>query len=402
MERIENNNTYSEEIEIKYQKTENDEIESEDTSSELITTPFSPNDIKLSSPPMNLGDLIDMIQHNWINFGTEYQREANLWDNRKQSRLIESILLGLRLPAFYFEEVSTRKWNIIDGLQRCSAINNFCVDKTLTLSDLEFLGDNFNNKNYTELPFETVRDIRMLPITVNLLSAGVPDNVKYILFKRLNTGGVELTSQEIRNAMFQGVAIDTVKRMALNVDFLIATEKRIPTKRKQDQDFVSRFIAFYILNYKNYKPDLERFINEGMETLRDKMNSEEIAKMEADFTKAMQLAVIIFSNDAFRKRDDAQGGRKPLNKAYFEVISTTFATLSDTDTTKLIEQKELFKSNLITIMNNKSYSGSMSGGTGMKNSVTKRFGWFRDVLKRSIDGVKIKVTDDNKIENYEL
>ena len=207
MERTDNN-IYSEEIEIKYQKTENDEIESEDTSSELITTPFSPNDIKLSSPPMNLGDLIDMIQHNWINFGTEYQREANLWDNRKQSRLIESILLGLRLPAFYFEEVSKRKWNIIDGLQRCSAIYNFCIDKTLTLSDLEFLGDNFNNKNYTELPFETVRDIRMLPITVNLLSAGVPDNVKYILFKRLNTGGVELTPQEIRNAMFQGRAIE--------------------------------------------------------------------------------------------------------------------------------------------------------------------------------------------------
>ena len=53
------------------------------------------------------------------------------------------------------------------------------------------------------------RDLRMLPITVNLLSKGVPDKVKYVLFKRLNTGGMELKPQEIRNAVFQGLPIDT-------------------------------------------------------------------------------------------------------------------------------------------------------------------------------------------------
>ena len=151
-----------------------------------LTTPFSSNDIRITSPPMNLGDLINMIQYGWINFETEYKKETNLWDVRKQSRLIESVLIGLRLPTLYFEEVSKKEWNIIDGLQRCSTIRNYCVDKTLTLSDLDFLGADFNNKKYIELPFEAVRDLKMTPISVHIIGAGIPNYVKQSLVKRLN------------------------------------------------------------------------------------------------------------------------------------------------------------------------------------------------------------------------
>ena len=194
---------YNEQINKQDQFGEEEDISSHET----ITNPFSPSDISLSNPPMNLGDLIDMIKEGWINFGTEYQREENLWSDTQQSRLIESVLLGLRLPAFYFEEVNKRQWNIIDGLQRCCAIRNFCVDNILTLSDLEFLSNEFNGKRYKDFDFPTKRDVRMLPITVNILAKGVPDMVKYVLFKRLNTGGIPLTNQEIRNAIFSGPAI---------------------------------------------------------------------------------------------------------------------------------------------------------------------------------------------------
>lgn len=390
-------------IEEKILAEEENVIDKEDTSSDIvITTPFSPNDIKLTTPPMNLGDLIDMIKYRWINFTTEYQREDNLWSDKKQSRLIESVLLGLRLPAFYFEEVSKKQWNIIDGLQRCSSIRNYCVDESLTLSDLEFLGETFNDTKFSDLPFEVTRDIRMLPITVNLLSSGVPDRVKYILFKRLNTGGVELTPQEIRNAMFQGIAIETVQQMSRDGAFLKATDKKIPTKRKQDQDFVSRFIAFYLFDYEKYVPDLETYINKSMELLRDSSDSNLISKMKTDFIKAMDIAYEIFGNDAFRKRENVNNPRNPLNKAYFEVISTTFAKLSDQKTTLLLQNRDLLKRNLIELMNNKSYSSSLSGGTGTKDSVLRRFSWFRDIIERTINGNQIFITDDNKIENSEL
>ncbi|MGL5980555.1 MAG: DUF262 domain-containing protein [Phocaeicola sp.] len=374
---------------------ESPEIEPEDTSSgELITQPFSPSDIRLTTPPMNLGDIIDMIQYNYIDFDTEYQRSQNLWDDTQQSRLIESVLLGLRLPAFYFEEVSKREWRIIDGLQRCCAIRNFCVDESLELQDLEFLA-NFNTKRYDDFPFDIKRDVRMLPVTVNVLEKGVPDDVKYILFKRLNTGGITLTPQEIRNAVYIGKAINVVKSMAKEPSFLKATQETIPTLRKQDQDFISRFVAFYLNGYKNYSPDLDKFINDTMKGIKEGLFDENrIKEMRMQFVKAMNLAFEIFETDAFRKRDDKAAVRKPLNKAYFEVVSVGLAYMSDSEATRLLQNKELFKTNLITVMReNKPYNSAFSGGTGKRDTVIKRFSIFNDILTKSINGIKIDEND---------
>lgn len=375
---------------ISIEKPDIFETEDNTSSCDAITSPFSPNDIRLSTPPMNMGDIIDMIQYHYIDFDTQYQREQNLWSDEDQSRLIESILLGLRLPAFYFEEVSKKKWNIIDGLQRCCAIRNFCVDQTLSLTDMEFLTD-FNGRKMDDFPFEIKRDIRMLPVTVNVLGKGVPDDVKYILFKRLNTGGIKLSPQEIRNAVYWGDTINIIRDMADFPAFKAATLNAIPTLRKQDMDFVSRFVAFYLIGYENYtEPDLDKFINTCMSNIKKGMYDNKIESMKQNFIKAMNLAAEIFGDDAFRKRTDKASTRNPLNKAYFEVISVAFAKLSDENTRKLLLHKELFKDNLIKEMKeNSSYFGAFSGGTAKTESVKKRFSVFNDILSKSINGIKI-------------
>lgn len=375
---------------ISIEKPDIFETEDNTSSCDAITSPFSPNDIRLSTPPMNMGDIIDMIQYHYIDFDTQYQREQNLWSDEDQSRLIESILLGLRLPAFYFEEVSKKKWNIIDGLQRCCAIRNFCVDQTLSLTDMEFLTD-FNGRKMDDFPFEIKRDIRMLPVTVNVLGKGVPDDVKYILFKRLNTGGIKLSPQEIRNAVYWGDTINIIREMADFPAFKSATLNAIPTLRKQDMDFVSRFVAFYLIGYENYTvPDLDKFINTCMSNIKNGMYDNKIDSMKQNFIKAMNLAAEIFGDDAFRKRTDKTSTRNPLNKAYFEVISVAFAKLSDENTRKLLLHKELFKDNLIKEMKeNSSYFGAFSGGTAKTESVKKRFSVFNDILLKSINGIKI-------------
>ncbi len=350
-----------------------DEVEHEDEYEEMvaITHPFSPSDIKLSNPPMNLGDLIEMINAGWINFGTEYQRAPDLWNKKKKSMLIESVLLGLRLPAFYFEEVDKRKWNIIDGLQRCCAIKDFCVDGTLELQGLEFLGDKFTDKCYSDLPFETRRDIKMLPITVNLLAKGVPDFVKYVLFKRLNTGGVNLTPQEIRNAVYHGKAIDVVRDMSKDSVF-VRFFGNIKKDRCQDMDFVSRFIAFYVNDYKMYKPDMDSFINESMELLKNgKVN---VVQMKSDFHESLELCERLFGlKNAFRKPLHGSERRGPINKAYFEVLVTLFAKQFRHSYDLLVQKKDLLLMNLDAVMRTNSYSILFSGGTGAPYSVNKRF-----------------------------
>ena len=382
-----------------------EDVEKEDTSfgDEVIEKPFNPNDIEIETPPFTVGYLIDSIKYGEINMNTDFQREGNLWTPTQQSRLIESILLGLPLPAFYFDTTG-KKWDIIDGLQRCCAIENFCVKKSLKLTGLEFLGkkenskENYlNNLGFDELPLPLQTSIIRRPIVIFKLKKA-PIRVRYHLFKRLNTGGLELTPQEIRNAIFQGKPADTINKMAQFNEFKRATDWRVQTQRMEDRDFVSRFISFYLIDYKKYQPGLDDFINSSMEIL-EKSDTE---KIETDFKKSLLLSIDIFGNDAFRKRIEKFANRRPINKAYFEVITSTFAKLTDDESLQLKTNKKLFKDNLITLMNNDRYFRALSQGTGTTDSVRNRFSLFQQVLHKSINGIKIKIGDDNKIEDSEL
>lgn len=377
-------------LSISDDKPSDDPVEKEDTSSDQITIPYRPSDIRVDTHPMNIGDLIEMIGADWINFDTEYQRVADLWTDEKQSRLIESILLGLPLPAFYFEEISRRKWNIIDGLQRCCAIRNFCVNKTLKLSGLEFLGNEFNGKGYDDFPFEIRRDLKMLPITVNILQTGTPADVKYILFKRLNTGGMTLSPQEIRTAMFPEV-VPVLREMAESPDFLRVTHGKIPTKRQEDKDFVSRFIAFYLLGVQAYKSnmDIDTFVNVSMQKLRDEVNTGIVNTMKSDFIRSLLTAEKIFGKDAFRKRYRREDSLKPLNKAYFEVLTSTFARLKAEEEACLVDRKELLKDNLLVLMNNATFVTSISTGTGRLDRVQTRFEGVADAIQATLKGDKL-------------
>jgi hypothetical protein len=378
-------------------------VEPEDTTSgtDSITHPFNPNEIEIDTPPFTIGYLIDRLEHDEINMNSEFQREGNLWSPVTQSRLIESILLGLPLPAFYFD-TSNPKWDIIDGLQRCCSIENFCVKKELKLSGLEFLKEKngepyLEGKSFDELDRTLQRSIIIRPITVNLIKKAHKD-VRYILFKRLNTGGLKLEDPEIRNAVYQGIPADTIKEMALLDEFKIATGGKIPTKRMEDRDFVSRFIAFYLKDFTEYQPGLDSFINSTME-LVEKTDRDKLIR---DLKSALELAVTVFGNEAFRKRTNQNHKRRPLNKAYFEVVTATFSKLNPEEKSRVIANRTLLRENLITLMNVPRYSNSLSGGTGTKDSVNIRFSWFKQVLTKSMNGQKIKISYDNKIEDFEL
>ena len=231
----------------------------------------------------------------------------------------------------------------------------------------------------------------MLPITVNILEQGTPDDVKYILFKRLNTGGVTLKPQEIRTAMFPK-SIDTLREMAESEEFLRVTQGKIPVKRQEDKDFVSRFIAFYLLGHETYKPtmDLDAFVNLSMKTLCETTDPAAIQKMKSDFKRALCIAEKIFGDDAFRKRTQRGSQRNPINKAYFEVLTTTFARLTEADEKALVERKELLIDNLIVLMRRSAFMTSISTGTGMVDRVQTRFKGVADAVKATLEGKNLE------------
>ena len=140
-----------------------------------------------------------------------------------------------------------------------------------------------------------------------------------------------------------------------------------------------------------------------MADIRDNGTEERIDKMREDFRRAMQLAYDIFGNRAFRKQQNRDEYRRPLNKAYFEVIASRFALLDEVRHNKLLDYKELFIDNHHTAMRESfTYRKSFSGGTGNRDAVRWRFTSFNQILDMTCQGQSIQVTDDNKIEVAEL
>lgn len=367
------------------------EIEVEEQGNTPIAVPFDPNKIKIRRDPFTLGELIDKIEHDEVVFDTSFQRKSDLWNAIQQSRLIESILLRLPLPAFYFDEIIEKEedafqrrvlWQVIDGLQRCSVIRNFVVDNKLQLTDLEFLTQ-FNGLRYKDLPRDLVRRINQTPLTVYVIEKGTPDDVKFNIFKRINTGGLILTPQEIRHAMNQGVPAQFVAELAEMDSFKEATCNKIEKERMSDRDFTTRFVSFYLQDYKNYTPDLDEFMNKGMRMLKT-VSEEERCSIKENFDKAMLLARSIFGDDAFRKRFNTTEKRRPINKALFEVLSVLFAKMTDSQRLALSDGAELFKNKFIELNNDDKFLYSISSGTGQKESVQKRFTEMTRIINETI------------------
>ena len=368
---------------IDYQKEEN-QVEKEDEGVVTITIPFNPNMIKIRRDPFTISELVDKMEHGEIRFDTPFQRRPDLWDEVKQSRLIESLLLKLPLPAFYFDETDTDEdaevWNVIDGLQRCSVFKNFIIDKTMKLQDLEFLSKEYDGKSFDDLPRAMQRRITQTPITMYLIEKGTPDEVKFNIFKRINTGGLMLTPQEIRHAMNQGVAAETVADMAKEPAFTEATCHIIKPERMEDRDFVTRFVAFYLQDYNSYEPDMDGFMTKGMALIK-KQTQDERQEMKLRFVKAMKTASGIFSDDAFRKRKDAYDRRRPINKALFETLSVWLAKCSDQERDKLVKKREIVKRLFIELNNDDKFFYALSSGTGQKDSVNYRHRKIRELIQ---------------------
>jgi hypothetical protein len=93
----------------------------------FMEEPFNPNEIKINHRQDTLRNLINRLKYDEIDMNTDFQREGDLWDTGKMSRLIESILIRVPLPAFYFDATDDDKWLVVDGLQRLSSIRKFVI-----------------------------------------------------------------------------------------------------------------------------------------------------------------------------------------------------------------------------------------------------------------------------------
>ncbi len=342
--------------------------------------PFDPTKINITMAPMALDSLVRRLKNEEINLNTEFQRKSGLWSNVKKSQLIESLLLKIPLPAFYFDASDDGEWLIIDGLQRITAIYEFIVMKTLKLEGLEFFND-LNGLGYEELPRQFSRRIDESSLITFTVKDGTPVNVKYNIFKRLNTGGLELKPQEIRHALYQGQATVFLKELSLSKDFLRVTCHSIKTERMLDQEFVLRFIAVCYYGIENYDSLPEDFLNETMDYINHQ-KTEKIKDIRTEFAAIMVIMYELFGNAAFRKMA-SDGRRRPINKAIYEMWCKAIFDLDSPKRKELKEKKEQLKINYIKLCERNDFLAYVRASD--KYSYNKRMNQMKNLIEGVLD-----------------
>jgi len=156
---------------------------------EYVAKPLNPSLVRIETKPVLIDSVISRIKKGDINLQQESQRNACIWDDKTQSRLIESLLIKIPIQAFYADTSDDSKWLIIDGLERINTLRRFVITNDLILSGLEFLTQ-FNNKSWHDLPRGFQRRILETVLTFFVIEKGTPPEIKYAIYKRIKTDGV--------------------------------------------------------------------------------------------------------------------------------------------------------------------------------------------------------------------
>ncbi|WP_349673085.1 DUF262 domain-containing protein [Lacrimispora sp.] len=370
-----------------------DDIENMDEENEDLEKikPYDTNKVDISPKPLSLDMLIARLENDEIDLLPDFQRKAGLWSDQQQSQLIESLLLRIPLPAFYFDGSNSEKWIVIDGLQRLTALKRFFVDKKLSLSGLEFLKE-LEKTNVDDMPRAYIRRMKETQIITYIINPGAPINLKYNIFKRINTGGIKLEPQEIRHALFQGRATKFLKRVADCEEFKEATSYAVKTDRMLDREFILRFVGFYELTVSEYKGSIELFLNSAMEYINKNYNDTYEKNVEELLKTTLKACYSIFGKFAFRRMPDLDK-RRPISKALFETWTCVLARYPKEDLNILILNKDYLVKEYIK-MNTEDIDFIDSIGSGKITAVRRRI----EIIEKFVG----RILNDRSYKNKEF
>lgn len=303
-------------------------FESGATAVEITQPGYGPDDIFVENKPFSLKQINDLIDDGDIELSPDFQRNF-IWDATRQSRLIESIFLGLPLPSIYLSQYSDGRLTIVDGLQRIMTIRRF-LNNELRLNNLEYIED-CNGKTYDQLKdvFSPLRLRRFgqTQIMCFVIDYRSPNKLKFDLFRRLNTGGKPLNNQEIRNCLSRHELRKTLKAMVNSEAFKKATDNSVRDSRMEAQEMALRFICFYN-NYSEsdsvgfYNGNMDETLDNAVENLND---DNELCNILPIYEQALKDAYKLFDKYTFRKMSNPSARRSPVNKLLMLAITVLLA-----------------------------------------------------------------------------
>lgn len=352
-------------------------------------TPFDADKIRIEQRMLSLKYMKELIDMDMLNLSPEFQRNKVWNEPKRKSLLIESLMLRIPIPAFYFYEDEDTILHVIDGSQRLHTINDFLNNK-FKLSHLQYLHGTCNNLYFEDIENKYKQRIFMTQFPINIIDARTPSQVKFDLFRRINTGGVSLNAQEIRNSIAKPIVRNFLKNLAHCQEFKMATKSSVNDNRMAAQELILRYVAFYrAYHFENKtldytRSDLEIFLDQAFEQL-NRMRKEELYKYEVKFKLAMKNAYALFGENSFRKYNESNvdSTRQLINKSLFTSLSVMLSYYD-------VEQGEYsngFQKLVSLITKDENYSDCLTVGTNAVKKVQYNFSKTRKLLEEILDDV---------------
>ena len=302
----------------------------------------------------------------------EFQRDF-VWPEDKQSKLIESVVMRLPLPAFYLAEDDQGRMVVVDGLQRLSTLVRFIADELpLHLPDRRQL----EGRRFSDLPTKLKNRVEDCQLILHIIDSKVPDRARLDIFERVNSG-MPLSRQQMRNCLFMGKATEFLREETKTDIFQKATGRSLRSGNMRDREFVNRFCAFRILGPDEYRGDMDEFLAASLRRMNG-MKPDGLDRLSHGLRRGLSNSLLIFGEHSFRK--SMKGARRsPLNASLWDVMSTG---LSRYEPDHVDKNASRVRRSLRLLVEDEDFNASISHGPNDIKKVRHRFEATRAMFER--------------------
>lgn len=377
--------------------------------------------IHFTTPNRKIKDLYDDWKSGDLDPRPAFQR-GYVWDNKKASRLVESVLMHVPIPVVYTAELQDSREIVIDGQQRLLSLFGFMDGEfpknkeQFKLSGLEVLPE-LNGTTYKEWQRNIQREFCNYTLPMITISKESDSNVRFEIFERLNTGSVKLNDQELRNCIYRGPYNDFCRCLAKNEDFRCILNSPAISERMLDVELVLRFLAFQHTNYLMYKSSMKKFLNNEIQEHLN-LSEEKKKQLEAVFKKSVELIRTIFGEKAFRrlsvgsdKDHNAEWEVHKVNRGLFDILMFGFSLF---EKNQIMPHVDSIREELLWLStSNEKFIDALSGsGTDSKEKIHYKFDMWIASLRKIVGyptceprsyswGLKLQLWQNNPICAYE-
>jgi Protein of unknown function DUF262 len=246
-----------------------------------------------------------------------FQRNQ-VWDPRRKSKFVESLLLNIPIPTLFFAEDEDNTKVVVDGQQRLRAAKEF-VENRYPLVGLEVLAA-LNGKRFEDLTDRQQRIIKNRTLRCLLISARSDSEIRFQVFERLNQGGMPLNAQEVRHCVYRGELNSLLHDLVKQQTWLKLLRRDKPHHRMTDCELILRFFAIRDA-LPDYRPPLKTLLNEYMRAHRHADDAERSA-LTSRFSAAVESVALVFPDIAFRRYSMGEEGPEydvSVNRAVFDI-----------------------------------------------------------------------------------